>query len=212
MQEIPLFPLNTVLFPGMPLPLHIFEDRYKEMIQLCLTEKRPFGVVLIHDGVAEGGPAEPHLVGCSADIIQVQQLADERLFIMALGKERFRIISLQNDRPYLVGIVEPAPLQNEVLERQEIAAARLHPLVTGYLAKLADIGRVDFTPDKIPTNPLELFYMGASLLQVPSDLKQALLEKNRVTSALTSLYHLYHQEVSLMQTMPKEDMGIFSLS
>ncbi|HQF70729.1 MAG TPA: LON peptidase substrate-binding domain-containing protein, partial [Promineifilum sp.] len=69
MYELPLFPLNLVLFPGMPLPLHIFEERYKEMVADCLRENRPFGVVLIAEGRAEGGaPARPHVVGCTAEI------------------------------------------------------------------------------------------------------------------------------------------------
>ena len=75
MYELPLFPLNVVLFPGMPLPLHIFEDRYKEMIADCIRENRPFGVVLIEEGSAEHGPAaRPVAIGCTAEIAQVQEM------------------------------------------------------------------------------------------------------------------------------------------
>ena len=67
MFELPLFPLNIVLFPGMPLSLHIFEDRYKLLIGKCLQERQPFGVVLIKKGIEALGPlAEPHHIGCTA--------------------------------------------------------------------------------------------------------------------------------------------------
>ena len=97
--ELPLFPLNTVLFPGMPLPLHVFEERYKEMVQVCLDEQRPFGVVLIRSGVAEGGPlADPYDVGCVAEIIEVQKLEDniklnirKQLRDMLESRERFMV-------------------------------------------------------------------------------------------------------------------------
>ncbi len=77
MFEIPLFPLNTVLFPGTPIHLHIFEERYKQMINLCLQEQRPFGVVLIRNGMEALGPlAEPFHIGCTAEIAHVERLED----------------------------------------------------------------------------------------------------------------------------------------
>ena len=65
-MEMPLFPLNVVLFPGMVLPLHVFEPRYREMINHCIEEEKPFGVVLIDEGQEVGGPAAPRLVGTAA--------------------------------------------------------------------------------------------------------------------------------------------------
>ncbi|MCA9971687.1 MAG: LON peptidase substrate-binding domain-containing protein, partial [Anaerolineales bacterium] len=134
--ELPLFPLNTVLFPGMYLPLHIFEPRYKEMIRLCLDEKRPFGVVYIQDGQAEGGPLpEPHTVGCTAHIMQMQPLEDGRMNIMTIGRDRFRVLAVERERPYLVGQVERIPLQAD----GDLAslADRLYPQVLQYLQQLA---------------------------------------------------------------------------
>src|SRR5205814_5524803 len=84
-----LFPLNTVLFPGMPLPLHIFEERYKLMIGRCLEEERPFGVVLIQSGPEVGGTAVPHRVGTTAHIAAVRRLDDGRMNLIAIGQERF---------------------------------------------------------------------------------------------------------------------------
>src|SRR5512147_2655499 len=92
MYELPLFPLNTVLFPGMPISLHIFEPRYKLMIEQCIQIAQPFGVVLIREGVEALGPsAEPHQIGCSAQITQVERLEDGRMNIVAVGVERFQI-------------------------------------------------------------------------------------------------------------------------
>ncbi|MBF6600779.1 MAG: LON peptidase substrate-binding domain-containing protein [Dehalococcoidia bacterium] len=73
-MDLRLFPLQTVLFPGMRLPLHIFEERYKIMVRECIDEDAPFGVVLIRSGAEVGGGAIPHDVGTTARIIQVEYL------------------------------------------------------------------------------------------------------------------------------------------
>ena len=70
--QLPLFPLNLVLFPGMDLPLHIFEERYKSMIGDCLNQNLPFGVVLIKEGLEVGTPAEPERIGTSARILHAE--------------------------------------------------------------------------------------------------------------------------------------------
>src|SRR5687767_13844296 len=102
MTELPLFPLNTVLFPAMPLKLHIFEERYKTMINECIDNNSPFGVLLIDTGADSGGPlAKPHLIGCTAHITRVQRLPFGRMNIMAVGRERFRVNALFQNKPYL---------------------------------------------------------------------------------------------------------------
>lgn len=213
MYELPLFPLDTVLFPGAPLPLHIFEDRYKEMVNLCLEEQRPFGVVLIREGVAERGPlAEPYLVGCTAQITQVQPLADERMLIMAVGQERFRIVSLKRDRPYLVGMVETAPLHTEQPATLVKAADRLYPLVVDYLEILTEVSEVEFDAAQVPTDPEPLVYLAAALIQIPQETKQAFLESNRATELFRALNAVYKEQLTLLRMMPKDDQGSFSLN
>ena len=87
MFELRLFPLNTVLFPKMPLPLHIFEERYKLMITECMEADEPFGVVLIEEGSKAFGPlAQPHAVGCTARVVQVESLEDGRMNIITIGQ------------------------------------------------------------------------------------------------------------------------------
>jgi Lon protease-like protein len=96
--RIPIFPLNTVLFPGGPLPLRIFESRYIDMVSGCMKSDTPFGVLLIRDG-EENGPATTYEVGTLAKIIDFYQGSDGLLGITALGGQRFRLISneRQND-------------------------------------------------------------------------------------------------------------------
>jgi Lon protease-like protein len=99
-MKIPLFPLDVVLFPGAPLPLHIFEDRYKEMIGLCLEKKSSFGVVRAQrDGLA--------VIGCTARIVRVlERYGDGRLDILCQGEQRFEIEMLENSRAFLEAQVD----------------------------------------------------------------------------------------------------------
>ncbi len=213
MYELPLFPLNTVLFPGMPLPLHIFEERYKEMVADCIRENRPFGVVLIAEGTAERGPlAKPYAIGCTAEIAQVQPLEHGRMLVMTVGRERFRIVRLESDRPYLVGMVEPAPLLAEDEEALADSAEALEPLVVSYLNKLAQIGSMEMEPEQVPDDPLNLVYLAATLIQLPPEEKQAFLAADRATDLAAALVRAYRSELALMQTMPGEDIGIFSMN
>ena len=105
-MELPLFPLNTVLFPGATLPLHIFEERYKEMIGLCLQQKAPFGVLLIRKGTEVGEPGEPFEVGTTAHILKAEHLPEGRMNLICLGGQRFRILKRLREDPYLMGEVE----------------------------------------------------------------------------------------------------------
>lgn len=213
MYELPLFPLNVVLFPGMPLPLHIFEERYKEMVADCIRENRPFGVVLIAEGMAEHGPpATPYAVGCTAEIAQVQPLDEGRMLIMTVGRERFRIVKLQGGKPYLVGMVESAPLESESGAGVDEHVAQLSPLVSAYLQKLATIGSVDVDTDQVPDELEALVYLAATVIQLPADEKQALLAMDRATKLAATLERVYRRELALMRTMPREDIAIFSIN
>jgi uncharacterized protein len=91
MEEIPLFPLNVVLFPGGPLKLRIFEPRYVDMISKCMREGIPFGVAMIVEGAEAGGPATTATVGTSARIVDFEKLPDGLLGITAVGERSFRV-------------------------------------------------------------------------------------------------------------------------
>ena len=202
MNELPLFPLHTVLFPGMPLNLHIFEERYKEMIGLCLEQERPFGVVLIRSGQEALGPlARPHRVGCTARITEVQPLSEGRMNLTAFGQERFRIISLSHARPYLVGLVEPYPLEAGNPQTFAQSGRRLHPWIIRYLEILARAGDLKFEAPLLPDEPLVLAYLAATLLQVPPAEKQVLLEEEGAAGLLSDLRAIYRREVALLGAM-----------
>src|SRR5207248_5482663 len=121
-ELLPLFPLNTVLFPGMPLPLHIFEERYKLMIGRCIEDERPFGVVLIQSGPEVGGPAVPHKVGTTAHIAAVKRADDGRMNLIAIGQERFQIREGVRQEPYLIARVEALADKEPEAEAAPLAA------------------------------------------------------------------------------------------
>ncbi len=213
MYELPLFPLNVVLFPGMPLPLHIFEDRYKEMMADCIREGQPFGIIHLEESTDDDDPMIGDIaVGCTAEIAQVQPLDQGRMLIMAIGRERFRVVEFNHDKPYLVGLVAPAPLnvEDEIVEQGQVEG--LEPLITEYLNKLAIVGNVDVEAHQIPTDPEELIYMAATLIQLPTADKKAFLALDRASELTRRLQQSYRRELSLMQTIPSEDIGIFSLN
>ena len=114
-MEIPLFPLHTVLFPGVALPLHIFEERYRLMIARCLETQSPFGVVLIRDGrEVGGGQLSIAGVGTFAAIRESEKLPDGRYEVLAVGVGRFAVREVDTDRePYLVATVEPLAERSE---------------------------------------------------------------------------------------------------
>lgn len=214
MYELPLFPLNVVLFPGMPLPLHIFEDRYKAMVADCIRENRPFGVVLMQNGGTgeSGGADEPVAIGCTAEIAQVQPLEHGRMLILTVGRERFRVVELNYEKPYLIGLVEPAPLVTDDEEWETAGAASLEPYIIDYMNKLALLGSFEVEPQQIPSDAEGLVYMAATLIQLPIDEKQSLLAIDRASDLTRALRTVYRRELALMHTIPSDDIGIFSLN
>ena len=105
-RQLPIFPLNTVLFPGASLPLQVFEERYKLMMEHCLDGDSKFGVVLIKSGSEVGEPAVPHQTGTLAQIVQVNRVRGDRMFISVTGRQRFTIREITQRRPYIVAEVE----------------------------------------------------------------------------------------------------------
>jgi Lon protease-like protein len=100
LSDIPLFPLNVVLLPGAPLPLHIFEERYKQMVNECLEEESEFGMVLAD----ESGTRR---VGCTARIVElVERYEDGRMLILVEGSRRFKLNNILTGRPYYMGEIE----------------------------------------------------------------------------------------------------------
>jgi Lon protease-like protein len=186
-MELPLFPLNTVLFPGALLPLHIFEPRYRTMIGECVEQERPFGVVLIERGTEVGEGAIPHQVGVTAQITGVDRMDDGRLNIVCVGQDRFRILDTSSARPYLTGDVELLHGLDAHSVEADAAAEHVRERYLEYfnltLALRGEWSRRVATvrePDRLADSL-------ASRLPVGNDTKQALLEELSVPRRLNAV-------------------------
>ena len=171
-RELPLFPLpEVVLFPSRPLPLHIFEFRYRIMMNTILESDRRFGV-LLYDSVKD----KPATIGCCAEIIQHQRLPDDRIKILTLGQQRFRVLEYVREKPYKVGLVEWIEDQPPQKDLKPLAGEveQLLQDVVRLTAKLTD--QTIELPENIPDLPTELSYWVASNLYGVAAEQQALLE------------------------------------
>jgi len=200
MYKLPLFPLNTVLFPGVPIVLHIFEQRYREMINECISKRKPFGVVLIEDGDEVGDGAEPREIGCSADIVNVERLEDGRMNIVAVGRDRFRILETDNERTFLQGTVEDFPLKSRVpREKLNDLSNELRGLLETYVEALQRLSNVQVAWEALPDDPTELGYLAAYVLQVVPEQKQEILQLSNAHSLLRRLITEFRTELSLIK-------------
>lgn len=198
MAEIPLFPLNTVLFPGATLPLFIFEERYKLMVGRCVERDTPFGVVLIRSGQEVGGPAEPFEIGTTARIAHVERLADGRLQIITVGAQRFRIRDQLHGEPYMSGIVEMLSDEEEDAAGIAEAVERVGSLFTEYARltiALADGWTRRFS---LPKRPGALADYVAARLQLEPRTKQRLLEELSVPRRLALERRLLENGIELL--------------
>ena len=188
----------------MSLPLHIFEARYKKMIQLCMDQDELFGVVLIRYGSEALGPlADPHSIGCTARIVDVQTLAEGRMNITTIGEHRFRILSLDYDSLYLIGEVEFYPMESDLPDQVSPEARRLAPKVKQYMRLLNEIEEIDLDPDHLPEDPLELAHLGAILLQMPPEKKQELLKSTSALDMLKLSNQIYDREIAFLRAIIK---------
>lgn len=171
-SELPLFPLNTVLFPGGPLSLRIFEARYVDMVAERMRNEEPFGVCLIRDGEEAGGSATTHEIGTFARIVDFQKLENGILGIRAVGEGRLRVLSAQV-RPdgLLVGQVASLPVEPEGVLSDEFAA--IPDLVRTLIHRT---GSVYETLPKRYDDPTWLGYRLAEVLPIPLTRKQQFLE------------------------------------
>lgn len=179
-RELPLFPLpEVVLFPGRPLPLHIFEFRYRIMMNTILANDRRFGVLML-----DPGNGEIATVGCCAEIVQYQRLPDDRMKIATLGQQRFRVLEYVREKPYRVGLVEW--LEDEPTEVDLYPqAAMVEQLLRDVVHLSAKLTEQNVTiPEDLPSLPRELSYWVASNLYGVASEQQALLEMQSTETRL----------------------------
>jgi Lon protease-like protein len=178
--KLPLFPLNTVLFPGLPISLHIFEERYRLMIARCIEQNGPFGVVLIREGREVGGESTPYSVGTTAAIGDNVRLEDGRYYLTAIGQRRFRIQYIAQRQPYLLASV--VYLSEDTIGPEVIGQAdELRELYLRYWSALAAATGHRREPEALPNGPIDLTYWMASRLQVDNVHKQRWLEADVAT-------------------------------
>jgi len=199
-QWLPLFPLNVVLFPHMPLPLHIFEPRYRRMIADCLEEGHSFGVVAIREG-SETGPSTPHDVGTLAKIVRIDRLEDGRMNLLVTGASRFTIVGTADDRPYLRGQIRIMPEAGDDLD----AAAKLMETTAITFRQYSTLLRelVGQLPDDAepPMEPELLSYLIAAALNLQVPEKQSLLAEPRTDTRLLLELRMLRKEIVLLKEM-----------
>ncbi len=179
-RELPLFPLpEVVLFPGRPLPLHIFEFRYRIMMNTILEDDRRFGVLMVDP--RQGQIAK---IGCCAEILHFQRLPDDRMKILTLGQQRFRVLEYVREKPYRVGLVEWIEDRPPVKDLKPLAqdVEKLLRDVVHLSAKLTS-QNIEL-PDDLPSLPIELSYWIGSNLYDAASQQQALLEMQDTAARL----------------------------
>ena len=196
-MELPLFPLQTVLYPGLPIPLHIFEDRYRQMFKRVLDGERRFGVVAIVRGRDVDPGATYHPVGCVAEVAEVARHADGRLDVVARGRSRFRIDGVTQAAPYIVAEVSTLPeAAGEAAEQRSVKAGRLF---TRYVATLLRMAGEQVESIDIPDDPVAASYLVAAGLQVDLADKQRLLTLPSAAERLAAEATLLRRELVLLE-------------
>jgi Lon protease-like protein len=201
-SEIPLFPLDLVLFPQMVQPLHIFEERYLEMIHRCILERLPFGILLVSEADSSENRVETFRVGCTARIEHFEHLPDGRINIQIVGEERFRLLDTHERMSYRTGVAEffdDIPAESEtILALTDEVQKLLRDFFTRYMAmmghELADDEEFD-----LPDNPSLLSFVAARALPITNEEKQALLAENDLESRLVTERDTLLREVTRLR-------------
>ena len=214
--RLPLFPLNTVLFPHMPAGLHIFEERYRELIRDCQEQGTSFGVIGIREGLEVGRAAVPFSVGTLAQIHELEALDDGRYNLVVAGASRFRVESLDVERSYLVGRIsyleDTRGDEAAIPELARRAAVAFTEYAAG-LRNLADEREPDAAQTALPDDPELLSYLIAASLNVEVNRRQELLEEDSVSGRLRKCLQVLRREsVFLTQMLARRDQSIVPVS
>lgn len=208
-RTLPLFPLNTVLFPGASLPLQIFEERYKRLLQDCLDSDSRFGIVLIKSGDEVGQPAIPHPVGTVAHITQVNEIRGDRFFVSVTGERRFKINTITQHRPYINADVSILPDEDNEEARPQAESIRQH--LNEYLRLITGLQGGWTGEVHTSREPAALSYYIAETLLIDLSEKQQLLEEPDTASRLGSEAEVLRRDIDhLRQRVTAELRGRFS--
>ena len=202
LMELCLFPLsNVVLFPKMHLPLHIFEERYKNMIRACINEQQPFGVLLIRQGQEVGEPAEPFKIGTTARITKVQELQEGRLNISTEGERRFELVRTSQTLPYMTGLIRYVNNDGEPVSDSLITSVKTEfRLFLSHQATIAGGWNSNITLPDDPDELLAQVISGiSSSIEIPTELRQRLLETDRYAQRLEKLVPILQKGNEIMR-------------
>jgi len=194
MTQLPLFPLNAVLFPRTPLPLHIFEERYRLLVARCIEEKLPFGVVY-HRG------EKMEQIGCSATIERVLKTYDDgRMDIVTVGQQRFSIESLDTSQPYLQALVR---FLDEVDDTSESTAGGLMDVAVDAVLRYSYYAEIEVDRDSLRDLSIrDLSFLIAGIDELGLETKQLLLEidgpSRRLQKSVEALGIVTEQLVALL--------------
>ncbi|WP_436787315.1 LON peptidase substrate-binding domain-containing protein [Yinghuangia sp. YIM S10712] len=204
-DRLPLFPLNSVLYPGLVLPLNIFEERYRRLVRdlLALPEgERRFGVVALRSGreVGELPVAAIDAVfplGCTAEVATMRPHADGRYDVVATGATRFRLVSVDDSGPYLVGKVEF--LEEPKGDDAAVLTLAVTRAFTEYQRELVGAqGRGPMELPELPDDPVVLSYLVAAAMVLDLSDKQNLLVLDDATLRLRAELSLLRRETALL--------------
>ncbi|MFG2677951.1 LON peptidase substrate-binding domain-containing protein [Streptomyces sp. NPDC048392] len=227
--RLPLFPLNSVLFPGLVLPLNIFEERYRAMMRELLKTPedgpRRFAVVAIRDGheVAQSAPGLPdptatpergpaagfgtdpakafHKVGCIADAATIRERADGTFEVLATGTNRVRLASVEASGPFLTAELEPLP--EEPGDEAGALAEGVLRSFRQYQKRLAGARERSLaTGADLPDEPGVVSYLVAAAMMLDTPTKQRLLQAPDTASRLRDELKLLRSETSIIRTLP----------
>jgi Lon protease-like protein len=184
-----LFPLNVVLFPETLLPLHIFEERYRQLLAECLDQDLPFGVVLLKEGYEVGGPALPYRVGTTARIRTHSVRKDGHLNLVVCGERRFRIRALDSSLPYLRAATEWLDDRPEEHDLSAVASTACK-LFERHVELLFEVIGHPAAHLSLPRSPQKLSYFISARLRVSLLEKQELLEMTSTEQRLGAIVRL----------------------
>ena len=220
MPEIPLFPLQIVVFPGQEVPLHIFEPRYRQLVRDTLESDEPFGIVLVRRARPPGGPStdrEPtHEIGCTVRLEAVEEFPDGRWNIGCIGERRFRIIEKVGERPYWVAEVEYLDDQPDAESEQAYQVfgetAEVYREHLGLALALQNSWQRTY---RLPRRPLQLVNHIAARIEAPPSVKQEVLKAETTVEQLNLLARILrgsnrqlHDRVNMHHQQRYEGLGV----
>ncbi len=204
-EIVPLFPLGTVLYPGLPLPLHIFEPRYRQLVRDLLDGPQPgrFGVIAIRKGRETGvhGVSALYEIGCTATLRRIAGYDDGRFDVVTMGSQRFRLAGLDDSRPYLGARWNCSRRAPGTRPRPRWWPSAVQRAFRGYVEALGQREGIETSPPELPDEPILLSYVVAASMILDLPARQALLAEQDALHRLTAERALLAREITMLRSL-----------